>query len=536
MTLGRASWWMDLMFGTSTRAGWCRPAILAALQSAMGLLALGGVAAAQQVGPGTAAALAPATPDYFRALLPMFAKAPRPAKIYQQGGIPALVPKLEVDWNPFGKVGTYLPGGPISTADNAFFQAFGTNGRSCATCHQPSSGMGLSLRNVRARFTATAGRDPLFASVDGADCPSALATDPEAATRRDLHAVILNRASIRIPLPWPPRDGQGKPKPVEFDITITPQEDKPGCNVDLAYGLEAGFVSVYRRPLMSAQLNFKTLRPGGRRPILPGSLMWDGREPSLEQQAINATLGHAQATRAPTPAQLRQMVQFQSKIFSAQLIDAEAGRLDADGAKGGPIHLYRQTPEQAFGPAFDEYDRWGRSADKRRSIRRGQDIFNNRLFIVEGVAGFNDRPDVGDLAISSCSTCHNTAHAGSDALANPQRDIGIGGTAQFIGGPKPAALLPRFTLICHADAPPHPYLGRGPIVTNDPGLALLTGRCGDIGKFTLPQLRALAAREPYFHDGSARTLKDVVDIYNRRFSIGLTARDQQDLINFLAAL
>lgn len=498
----------------------------------MGLLALGGVAAAQQSGPGVPAAAT----DYFRALLPTYAKAPRPAKIYQQGGIPALVPKLEVDWNPFGQVGTYLPGGPIKTADNAFFQPLGANGRSCATCHQPSSGMSVSLRNVKVRFTATAGMDPLFAPVDGADCPSSVGTDPGAASRRDLHAVILNRAAIRIPLPWPPKDGQGKSKPVEFDIAITPQEDRPGCNVDPTYGLAAGFVSVYRRPLMAAQLNFKTLRPDGKGPILPGSVMWDGREPSLEQQAINATLGHGQATRAPTSAQLRQIVQFQNRIFSAQLIDAEAGRLDADGAKGGPVQLYRQTPEQAFGLTFDEFDRWRRGDDERRSIRRGQDIFNNRLFIVQAVAGFNDRPDVGDVAIASCSTCHNTAHAGSDALENPQRDIGIGGTAQFIGGPKPAALLPRFTLTCHADAQPHPYLGRGPIVTNDPGLALLTGKCADIGKFTLPQLRALAAREPYFHDGSARTLKDVVDVYNRRFSIGLTARDQQDLINFLAAL
>ena len=73
-------------------------------------------------------------------------------------------------------------------------------------------------------------------------------------------------------------------------------------------------------------------------------------------------------------------------------------------------------------------------------------------------------------------------------------------------------------------------------MTNDPGMALLTGKCADIGKFTLPQLRALAAREPYFHDGSARTLKAVVDVYNQRFNVGLTAQDEEDLVSFLAAL
>ncbi len=73
-------------------------------------------------------------------------------------------------------------------------------------------------------------------------------------------------------------------------------------------------------------------------------------------------------------------------------------------------------------------------------------------------------------------------------------------------------------------------------MTNDPGLALVTGKCADIGRFTIPQLRALAAREPYFHDGSARTLREVVEFYDRRFGLGLGVRDKQDLASFLAAL
>ena len=103
------------------------------------------------------------------------------------------------------------------------------------------------------------------------------------------------------------------------------------------------------------------------------------------------------------------------------------------------------------------------------------------------------------------------------------------------GGPAAASDLPRFTLTCSSGAKPG-FQGRGPIVTNDPGLALIAGKCVDIGKFTVPQLRALAAREPYFHDGSARTLAAVVSFYDQRFSIGLTATEQQDLVNFLATL
>jgi cytochrome c peroxidase len=53
---------------------------------------------------------------------------------------------------------------------------------------------------------------------------------------------------------------------------------------------------------------------------------------------------------------------------------------------------------------------------------------------------------------------------------------------------------------------------------------------------TVSTLRDLAARAPYFHDGSAATLMDVVNFYDRRFSIGLSAQDKIDFVNFLNAL
>jgi cytochrome c peroxidase len=43
-------------------------------------------------------------------------------------------------------------------------------------------------------------------------------------------------------------------------------------------------------------------------------------------------------------------------------------------------------------------------------------------------------------------------------------------------------------------------------------------------------------RAPYFHDGSAATLADVVTFYNGRFNIGLTAQQQSDLVAFLQTL
>jgi hypothetical protein len=80
-----------------------------------------------------------------------------------------------------------------------------------------------------------------------------------------------------------------------------------------------------------------------------------------------------------------------------------------------------------------------------------------------------------------------------------------------------------------------PFLGTT-VLTHDPGKALLTGKCRDIGKTKVPQIRGLASRAPYFSNGSATTLGNLVDFYDRRFSMNLTPQERTDLINFLKAL
>jgi cytochrome c peroxidase len=80
-------------------------------------------------------------------------------------------------------------------------------------------------------------------------------------------------------------------------------------------------------------------------------------------------------------------------------------------------------------------------------------------------------------------------------------------------------------------------LATGEVVqTTDPGRAMVTGRWRDVGKFKGPILRGLAARAPYFHDGSAATLADVIAFYETRFRLTLTDREKADLLAFLRAL
>ncbi len=49
-------------------------------------------------------------------------------------------------------------------------------------------------------------------------------------------------------------------------------------------------------------------------------------------------------------------------------------------------------------------------------------------------------------------------------------------------------------------------------------------------------LRALWQHPPYFHDGSAATLPDVVRHYNRVRALGLNAEQQRDLVEYLKSL
>jgi cytochrome c peroxidase len=86
---------------------------------------------------------------------------------------------------------------------------------------------------------------------------------------------------------------------------------------------------------------------------------------------------------------------------------------------------------------------------------------------------------------------------------------------------------------------------------NDSGRYMITHNAADIGKFKVPGLRNIAVTAPYMHDGSFKTLREVIDYYDdpqalisdglNRDSVlskplGLTEGEKQDLEAFLHAL
>jgi cytochrome c peroxidase len=463
-------------------------------------------------------------------------QAMRAFEDHDQGAQPTpnMISRFDLDPDPTGMIGTFQPGGATFTANNAFFQNLGTNGRTCFTCHQRKDGWSVSAASIARRFEQSAGADPIFRLVDGATCPSADVANLQA--KQKAYKLLIDKGLIRIGLPLP-----DAPK-LKFEVMSV--VDPYNCTTNPTTGLTSptsGIVSVYRRPLPSTNLGFLS------------AFMWDGREPSLQNQAVDATLGHAQADSAPTPEQVNQIVAFETGIFTAQALDKRAAQLQADGANGGPVALSLELSKFYIGVndplggnpngipftpnIFDIYRPWlglpGQSDEQqnRKSVARGEELFNGININITGVGGLNDKLGMPSIP-GFCGTCHDTPNVGNHSVKAPL-NIGVANA----GANSPPGLdisdLPVFTLKCNDDQ--SPLKGQTFVVT-DPGRALITGACEDIGKLKGPILRGLAGRAPYFHNGSAATLMDVIKFYDQRFGLSLTDQQMTDLVNFLNTL
>ena len=141
---------------------------------------------------------------------------------------------------------------------------------------------------------------------------------------------------------------------------------------------------------------------------------------------------------------------------------------------------------------------------------------------IRDVAGLND--DLGLPSIpGTCGTCHDSPNVGNHSLPIPL-DIGVADT----NSPLDVSYLPVIVLLNNITGETK--------ITTDPGRALVTGLWKDIGKVKGPILRGLASRPPYFHNGSAASLADVLEFYDKRFEIGFTHQEKADLIAFLNTL
>jgi cytochrome c peroxidase len=434
-------------------------------------------------------------------------------------------------------------------ASDGFFASLGTNGRTCNTCHLEGSAWSFTPSDAR----ALARNAPLFAPVDGADCPPTSATQaPDSTLSTEVTGYGLIRVQIGIP--------------VTADYTLVSASNPKGCAIAPGSAGAGGQLFLFRRPLPSTNLVFDS------------AVMWDGRETlqrpatttggqgtaplifDLDDQANSATLGHAQGASIAGTAAQADIVAFETNLYTAQsLMQFQHVALDGDGANGGAQYLASTVAPAFFigkndplqpgftNADFDLFAAWeptsptyAKLKKSEQAIGRGEALFNQTTFTIHDVPGLNSVPSnplynradplAGQDIVGGCAVCHNNPDVGNHSTALA---INIGVTlAQPVdndGSPNTTldvANLPVYAL----------SNGTSQVTVTDPGRALISGHFLDAGKTKGPILRGLAARAPYFHNGSAKDLATVVAFYNGRFAIGLTADQQADLVAFLQAL
>lgn len=434
---------------------------------------------------------------------------------------------------------------------DGFFANLGTNGRTCGSCHVQTEAFTITPQHVQSldRF------DPIFAPVDGSDCPSTGGPDNHNSSE------LLNYALIRVQI--------GIPATANFSLLSASNPAR--CSIAPGSAGVNGQLFLFRRPLPSTNL------------IFDSAIMWDAREstpPSTEKlttgagitstgpllfdladQANGATMGHAQGSSiAGTQAQA-DIVSFELALYTATNSTSQGLSLLANGANGGPAYL-ESTVAPAFfvglndplKPGFTDtifttFASWEPSSPiynnldaDQQAIGRGEAVFNTTTFTIHDVPGLNSVPGnplynpadplAGRDIVGGCGVCHNSPNVGNHTtalainigitLAQPVNNDGSPNSVLDIGH------LPVYTLKNSSTG--------ATVSVTDPGRSLITGNWFDIGKTKGPILRGLDARRPFFHNGSAAQLQTVVEFYNQRFAIGLTGAEKQDLIAFLSAL
>jgi len=377
--------------------------------------------------------------------------------------------------NPGGKAATFSTHGAVDLTGE-YFQAQGTNGRSCASCHIPEEAWSINPGTLQDLFDQTGGTHPVFNLLD-ANNPNMDVSTP--ATRLAAYSMMLSRGVFR----------RGGAPRANSEWELIAVEDPHGfASLDRL---------VHWRRVMPT-INFAQ-----------GSLTvnWDGGNSGadliagLSTQAARNITGAQQGPPAP-PEVIEDIVNFERSLSTAQLIVPGVGRLDSDGARGGPEELSNMGKAQG---RFDLFDAWiGHSNPRRAQIARGQEIFNS--------TNANGR---------SCNGCHNSANNGTN-IGNALFDVRVASAA---------ARTP--------DLPLYTFRNRTTGETRqltDAGRGNITGLWNDLGKFKTPTLRALAARAPYFHNGIAPTLTDVVLHYEKHLGFVFTDQERADLVAFLNAL
>jgi cytochrome c peroxidase len=221
--------------------------------------------------------------------------------------------------------------------------------------------------------------------------------------------------------------------------------------------------------------------------VFSGAQFWDGRAASLEDQATGPVMNPVEMGMSDMKIAVDRLLKDTSYVAAFNAAFPPDGAISKDTI-GMAIAAFERTILSGNSP----YDRFqaGDKGAMTESAQRGLEIFR-------------------DEERGNCETCH----AGPNFSDENYNNIGVGMSAK------------------------KPDLGRYGITRME----------GHRGAFKTPTLRDVAKRGPYMHDGSQKTLEEVVEFYaigghpNKWLSpkirpLKLSSQDKKDLVEFMKAL
>ncbi len=237
------------------------------------------------------------------------------------------------------------------------------------------------------------------------------------------------------------------------------------------------------------------------------TLIWDGRAPNLEKQALGPV---------KNPLHMNQNIDF--LIQELEVIPGYRNRFQKvfgtgvtpDGISKA-LAAFQRTLVTADSP-FDRYMK-GEKGAMSESAKRGMDIYRGKARCTLCHAG----PNFSDQKF------HNLGDPDPDYMRDPKVLVAIRFDAQRMGIKDYQSL------------------------DKDPGRYLVTKNPADRGAFKTPTVRNATETAPYMHNGALETLAEVIDFYDRGGGddpnksklikpLGLTQEEKADLLEFIKAL
>ncbi|HXV14461.1 MAG TPA: cytochrome c peroxidase [Candidatus Krumholzibacteria bacterium] len=216
----------------------------------------------------------------------------------------------------------------------------------------------------------------------------------------------------------------------------------------------------------------------------------DGRETSIETQPISPLTAHNEMANPSMGFVL-------ARIVSLDDYDGRFERVFGGGPTvdrlGQALSAWQRTLVAANSP----FDRWKFGGDENALTaeqKRGFALFNGK---------------------ASCSTCHTVDREFALFTDDGFHDTGIGYFREEVApadaSPLPVEMAPGVVIPVERDYLDAISEKREP----DLGRFEVTQKPEDKWRFRTPSLRNVAVTAPYMHDGSLRTLEDVVRFYAR---------------------